>query len=149
MIKPRHYKPGEAALIPVKEKDPFDGWINHIESHAMRLISIDRDGELIAVIGYTAVWDGVADAFALIDREKAAGAGKELAAEVKRCIVGLMEIDALHRVQATSEPHDVKSRVFLRASGYKFESVMQCAAPDGSDLAMFAIVRRKNHEQKD
>jgi RimJ/RimL family protein N-acetyltransferase len=141
MIEARHYRKGEAALIPVTEEDPFAGWSDHVERSAKRLISVDRDGSLVAVMGYIEVWDGVADAFALIDREKAAGAGKELAAEVKRCIMALMRIDNLHRVQATSEPQDAKSRVFLRATGYKFESVMQRAAPDGSDLAMYTIIR--------
>jgi len=141
MINSRHYRRGEAALIPVTEADPFTGWADHVERNAKRLISIDRDGSLVAVMGYIEVWDGVADAFALIDRERAAGAGKELAAEVKRRINDLMRIDNLHRVQATSEPQDAKSRVFLRATGYKFESVMQRAAPDGSDLAMYTIIR--------
>lgn len=143
MITARHYRPGEAALIPVDEPDPCDNWHRQVELYAKRMISFDRDGSLVAVIGYSEIWNGVADAFALINRPLAAGAGAELAAEIKRYILKLMDIDGLHRVQATSEPQDRKSQVFLRATGYKFESVMECAAPCGSDLFMFVIIRGK------
>jgi RimJ/RimL family protein N-acetyltransferase len=142
MITMHSYQPGDAARIPVAEADPFAGWIESFEQGA-GLTSYKLDGQLLAVTGYAPIWDGVADAVALIDRELATGHGKELAKAIRWRIDWLMQQDGLHRIQATSEPHDKASRVFLRAIGYKFESVMECAAPDGSDLLMFVIIGRK------
>ncbi|MGL4315331.1 MAG: hypothetical protein ACRCTL_01755 [Pseudomonas sp.] len=141
MIKARHYRKGDIASINSAEDNPFANWNQHVERNAKRMVSFERSGQLIAVIGYTEVWDGVADAFAVIDREHARGAGKELAAEINRCIIAIMDIDNLHRVQATCHAEDRVAAVFLRAAGYKLESRMIRASANGSDMLMHTIIR--------
>ena len=140
-IEPRPYRHGDAALVPVDEADPFGFWLVEIEAHAKGLTSYWLDDLLVAVSGYQLLWTGVADAFALINRPLVRGHGGELAAVVKARILELMARDALHRVQATSDCADRQSQVFLRATGYRQESRMRCAAPDGTDLFLYAITR--------
>ena len=141
MVERRPYQRGEAAFIPVEEADPFGFWLVEMEAEGRGLTSYLCDGALIAVTGYHLQWRGVAYAFALVNRELAHGIGRELAASVRERIAELMERDHLHRVQATACSTDRAAQVFLRAIGYRKESRMHRAAPDGSDLDLFVIIR--------
>lgn len=147
MITRREYRQGDSELIPVAEKDPHDGWHEWLEGSCSGLLSYELDGKLVAVTGFAVMWDGVAMALALIDRDAVRGNGRELAAVVKDTIQRQMKAYGLHRVQATSEPEDRASRVFLRACGYTFESTMRNGAPDKSDLLVYVILET-DHEQK-
>lgn len=140
-VEQRPYRHGEAAFIPVAETDPFGFWLVEMEADGRGLTSYLADGALIAVTGYHLQWPGVAYAFALVNRELAQGVGGELAASVKARIQELMARDHLHRVQATMHPADRAAAVFLRATGYHREARLHCAAPDGSDLDLYAIIR--------
>ncbi|MNR26981.1 hypothetical protein D3C85_1442290 [compost metagenome] len=111
-----------------------------MEASTYGLTSYERGGELIAVTGYQLMWDGVAWAFALVDRSRAAGAGAELAASVRRILAEQMAQSGVHRVQACCNPDDPPTRVFLRACGFRLESRMKRAAPGGGDLLMMTIV---------
>lgn len=137
----RPYRAGEGALIPVAEADPFGFWLREVEAEAKGMTSYDLDGLLVAVTGYQPLWPGVAYAFALINRDLATGSGGALAMSIKRRIIELMHSDNLHRVQATCDPNDRASAVFLRATGYRFESCMRKASQTGEDLHMYAIIR--------
>jgi len=139
----RAYRPGDAGRVPVAEADPFEGWLEAVERDALGLTSYDLDGQLVAVSYYMPMWDGVAEGAALIDRQRAAGHGRELAKLIRLRIDQLMEQDHLHRVQATSEPHDRASQVFLRAIGYHYESTMRQGAPDRSDLLVYVMLGRQ------
>lgn len=138
-IEVRPYHPGDAALIPVGEVDPFGFWVREIEAIGRGMTSYYLDGLLIAVSFYTPAWRGVADACALVNRDIARGHGKELARAMRSRILELIQSDSLHRVQATSEVADRASQVFLRAIGYRYESIMRRGAPDGSDLYVYAM----------
>jgi len=130
-------------MVPVAEPDPFGFWMAEVESNAKGMTSYEIDGALVAVTYYMPMWDGVAEGVALVNRALAAGAGKELAKAVRQRIDELMTNDRLHRVQATSEPADRASRVFLRAIGYRYESTMRRAAPDQSDLDLYVILESR------
>ena len=143
------YKRGDGALIPVAEADPFGFWLAEMESTGKGLTSYYCDGLLIAITGYQLQWRGVAYAFALINRDLAAGSGRELAAAVRQRIAELMRSDNLHRVQASANANDRAAAVFLRATGYRLESRMIAAAPDGSDLFLYTIIKGRKHEQED
>lgn len=136
----RPYQLGEAALIPVAEADPFGFWLREMEAEGRGLTSYDCEGALIAVTGYHLQWKGVAYAFALVNRELTQGVGRQLVATVRERIRYLMQRDRLHRVQATCDPRDRAARVFLRATGHRFESIMRCASEDGSDLHLYTII---------
>lgn len=138
-IDVRPYRPGDGALIPVDEPDPFGFWLREIEAAGRGMTSYYLGDLLIAVTFYTPVWNGVADACALVNRELAAGHGKALANAVRQRIDQLMHDDHLHRVQATSHVTDRASQVFLRAIGYRYESTMSRGASDGSDLFVYAL----------
>lgn len=139
MIISRPYRAGEAATLNCAEEDPADGWLEEMESmHG--LVSYERDGLLVAVTGYQLMWNGVAWAFAIVDRERAAGCGRELADAVRREIDRLVVEDGLHRVQAGCNPADPATKVFLRAIGFRLESTMRKAAPDGGDTLMMVII---------
>lgn len=139
-ITTQRYRPGDAALIPVDEPDPFGFWLREIEANGQGLTSYYLGDLLIAVTFYMRLWDGVADASALINRQLAAGHGKQLAKAIRERILELMQTDGLHRVQATSEPADRASQVFLRAIGYHYESTMKMAAPDKGDLFLYRML---------
>jgi len=139
-IQVRPYQPGDGALIPVAEADPFGFWLREIESVGRGMTSYYLDGLLVAVTFYTLAWRGVADACALVNRDLAQGSGKELARVIRKRIHELMQAEQLHRVQATSEVEDRASQVFLRAIGYRYESTMKRGAPDGSDLFVYALL---------
>lgn len=127
-------------MIPVAEPDPTPGWLDEMERETRGLTSYERDGQLVAVTGYQPMWNGVAWAFALIDRERAAGEGMDLARAIRRVIDDLVAHDDLHRVQACCNPDDPATKVFLRACGFRLESRMRRAGPDGGDLLMMTIV---------
>ena len=139
-IETRPYRPGDGALIPVAEADPFGFWLREIEDVGRGMTSYYLDGLLIAVSFYTLTWDGVADSCALVNRDLSKGHGGALARAVRRRVNELMHSDHLHRVQATSDVRDRTSQVFLRAIGYRYESTMKRGAPDGSDLFVFALL---------
>lgn len=139
-IEVKPYRQGDGALIPVAEADPFGFWLREIESSGRGMTSYYLEGLLVAVTFYTPVWDGVADACALVNRELAKGCGKALAISMRSRIDELMLSDKLHRVQATSDVNDRTSQVFLRAIGYRYESTMKRGAPDGSDLFVYALL---------
>lgn len=140
VIEARPYRPGDGALIPVAEADPFGFWLREIEAIGRGMTSYYLDGLLLAVSFYTPAWDGVADSCALVNRHLAHGHGKALAAAIRQRVDQLMRSDRLHRVQATSAVTDRDSQVFLRAIGYRYESTMKRGAPDGSDLFVFALI---------
>lgn len=139
-IEARPYQPGDGALIPVNEPDPFGFWLRDIEKAGRGMTSYYLDDLLIAVSFYTLAWNGVADSCALVNRELTQGHGKELAKAVRRRVDELMRSDHLHRVQATSHVTDRASQVFLRAIGYRHESTMKRGAADGSDLFVYAML---------
>lgn len=141
VITIRDYVQGEASTLRVAESDPSAGWLQEMEQDMLGLASYERDGQLIAVTGYQEMWRGVGWAFALVDREKAAGAGRELAGAVRRVIDALAVRDGVHRVQACCNPADPATKVFLRAIGFRQESVMRRASPDGGDLLMMTMVK--------
>ena len=68
-IQVRPYQPGDGALIPVAEADPFGFWLREIESIGRGLTSYYLDDLLVAVTFYTPAWDGVADSCALVNRD--------------------------------------------------------------------------------
>lgn len=138
-IEVRPYRPGDGALIPVDEPDPFGFWLRDIEAAGRGMTSYYIDGLLVAVTFYTPPWGGVADSCALVNRELVAGHGRELATAVRQRINELIASDKLHRVQATSHVKDRASQVFLRAIGYRYESTMKRGAADGSDLFVYAL----------
>jgi hypothetical protein len=139
-IEARPYKPGDGALIPVAEPDPFGFWLREVEQIGRGMTSYYLDGLLIAVSFYTPAWDGVADSCALVNRELSKGHGKALAAAVRHRIDQLMISDNLHRAQANAYVKDRASQVFLRAIGYRYESTMKRGAADGSDLFVYALL---------
>ena len=145
-IEAKPYRRGDAGLIPVAEADPFGFWLTHIEANAKGMTSYYIDGLLVAVTYYIPIWDGVADACALVNRDLAAGHGRGLAKAIRTRIDELIASDNLHRIQCTSEPHDPASRVFLRAIGYRYESTMRQGAPDRSDLLVYVLLRGDPHE---
>lgn len=140
MITTRPYRAGDAALIPVAEQDPSADWMQEMELATHGLASYERDSALIAVTGYQMMWDGVAWAFALVDRERSAGAGRELAAAVRQTLAEQIVRSGVHRVQACCNPADPATKVFLRACGFRLESRMRRASPEGGDLLMMVIV---------
>lgn len=144
----RPYRIGDGALIPVAEADPFGFWLREVEDQAKGLTSYEVDGALVAITGYQLLWNGVAYAFSLVNRDLAAGAGRALADAVKKRIAELMDSDNLHRVQATCDPTDRASAVFLRATGHRLESCMRRASHDGRDLHLYAIIRSDQHGQE-
>lgn len=140
MITTREYVKGEAAMIPVAEPDPSADWMHEMEQTTYGLTTYERDGAMVAVTGYQMMWNGVAWAFALVDRAQSAGAGLELAAAVRRILAEQMAQSGVHRVQACCNPADPVTKVFLRACGFRLESRMRRAGPDGGDLLMMTIV---------
>lgn len=146
IIEVRPYRPGDGALIPVAEADPFGFWLREIEDVGRGMTSYYLDDLLIAVTFYTPAWDGVADAGALVNRRLSRGHGKQLALAIRKRNDELMRRDNLHRVQATSYVTDRASQVFLRAIGYRYESTMKRGAPDGSDLFVYAMIGESDNE---
>lgn len=136
------YQLGDLAAIPCVEDDPMPGWAEAVEQSAGGMASIYRGGKLIAVIGFTLATPGVADSFAVVDREGSRGAGRELAAMTAGQVAAWMRRASLHRAAATCKPSDKASAAFLRAIGYRRECLLEAAAPDGSDLMQFKLIRR-------
>ena len=140
IIQAMPYRPGDAALIPVAEVDPFGFWLREIEEVGRGLTSYYIDDLLVAVSLYTPAWRGVADSCALVNRDLSKGHGKALARSIRQRIDQLMISDNLHRAQATAYVTDRPSQVFLRAIGYRYESTMKRGAADGSDLYVYALL---------
>lgn len=136
----RSYQTGDLAIVPSDEQRPFADWIEYVEASGHGLTTYELDGTPLACIGFTSCWDGVGDAFAVIDRERAAGHGHTLAAMVKARIKQVIQVYGLHRMQSTCAARDRSAGVFLRAVGFRFESVIRQGAPDRTDLLMHAIV---------
>lgn len=142
MIGWRKYQAGDLASIEQREPEPFAGWLAFVEEQGRGMATVVLDGKPIAVIGCTMCWDGVADCFAVVDRQKAAGYGRLLASMARARLNQAMRVLGIHRMQCTAAVTDRAGRVFLRAIGFRQESVMRQGAPDKSDLIVYAILGR-------
>lgn len=147
-VSGRAYRAGDLVQIPSAEQRPFSDWIEYVEQAGHGLTTYELDGHVLASIGFTSCWDGVGDAFAVVNRQMAAGHGRILAAMVKARIKQVMQVYGLHRMQATCEAADHAGRVFLRAVGFRFESVIRQGAPDRTDLLMHAILEEMPDDQQ-
>lgn len=140
MIAWRAYQKGDLASIGLQEPEPFEGWLEFVEEHGRAMATITLDGAPLAVIGCTMCWDGVADCVAVIDRARAKSHGWALARMCKARIHQAMHHLGIHRMQSTAAAHDRAGQVFLRAVGFKRESIMRQGAPDRTDLIIHAII---------
>lgn len=146
MIGWRQYRAGDIALIKHEEPDPVEGWQEAVEASGIGLVTITLSGDPVAVIGGFEVCRGVADCFACVDRRRASGHGRTIAKMARVAIDQSMIQYQLHRVQATAQANDRQALVWLRALGFKVESVMRKAASDGSDMIMTTRLRGEEHE---
>lgn len=148
MITWRKYQAGDIDAVGMQEPEPFDGWADFVEEHGRALATVLLDGQPLAVIGCTMCWDGVADCVAVVDRSRAAGHGKILAEMARARIHQAMPVLGIHRMQCTAAAQDKAGHVFLRAIGFRKESIMRQGAPDKTDLVTYAILGAPGHDQQ-
>lgn len=146
MISWRHYQAGDIAQVQHDEPDPVEGWQESIESAGIGLVTITLEGLPVAVIGGFEVCHGVADCFACVDRKRAHGHGRTIVKMATVVLDRSMIQYGLHRLQATAAVKDRHALVWLRALGFKVESIMRMAAPDASDMIMTVRLRGEGHE---
>lgn len=137
------YRPGDLAAVRNGAFDPFLLLGADAELCVQGLRSIWCDGVLICCMGYVSSMPGVAGAFALVDRVAAKGCGLELVRTMRAQSEKWIAESGAHRIEASARADDRTACAFLRALGYRFESVIEAGAPDGTDLHQFKIIRRK------
>lgn len=141
MISWRRYQAGDLNLIPRSESEPFSGWSDFIEENGRGMATIVLGGDPLVVFGCISCWDGVAEAFATVNREMASGHGKAISRMIRARMDQCMEVLSLHRMQATAGVTDRQGQVFLRAIGFSREGLMREGAPDRTDLITYAYIR--------
>ncbi len=140
MITWRAYQKGDLAIIGLQEPEPFEGWLEHVEEHGRGMATITLGEAPLAVIGCTMCWNGVADCVMVLDRSRAKSHGWTIARMCRARLRQAMQYLGIHRMQATAAAHDRAGQVFLRAVGFKRESIMRQGAPDRTDLIIHAII---------
>ena len=133
------YTKGDLMLVDCDEPDPIEDWPRFAEENAHDLRSIRRDGVLIGCMGYFMCSPTEADAFAVIDRKRCNGVGKQLALAVRERQIRWMEEIGVTRTWADCPSHDRKAQVFLRAIGYRR------VAGEKPDTAFFVLDWRHNN----
>lgn len=139
MLTLRDCIPGDIDSIRTDESSPFDGWASFMENNAGSIKVALLDGQPVAVFGFVEIWPGTADSVAIIDRAGAAGNGMELAIMIRGCADSWMAQHGIHRAQAICDPADKAAPAFLRAIGYRKESVMRKAASNRGDLHLYTL----------
>lgn len=148
MISWRTYQNGDIACIGGRDPDPFAGWLEYVEENVRGAVTVLLDGQPVAVSGCMSVWDGVADCFAVVDRDKAAGHGRLITRLLRARMLQAMAVLGIHRMQSTASVQDRAAQVFLRAIGLRQESIMRQGAPDRTDLIVFAILGAQDHDDQ-
>lgn len=142
MLEVQPYQQGDLARVRNASFDPFALLGEDAELSMIGLRSIVNDGVVVCCVGWASFMPGVIGAFTLVDRVAAAGAGKELVSLLRENLTGWATQCGAHRIEATCVPGDRVAQVFLRAIGFRQESVIEAGAPDGSDLLQFKLIRR-------
>lgn len=134
----RRYQTGDIKRVNHSEPEAFPGWEEATEEVATGLTTIVLGDVPVAVFGCIVQRHGVAEVFSLVDRSLAVGHGKTIVKMLRAALSGGMRQYQIHRMQATVKVTDTAARVFLRAVGFRQESIMRRAASDGTDMAMMA-----------
>ena len=134
------YTKGDLSLVSHRDADPIDNWQETMEAIAT-MYTVFVDGSIVMVTGFATVWNGVAEAFVVVDREH----GKAHALKIVRIARNLMHAHmghgGLHRIHAACVADDVTNNRFMLACGFVLESVARKMSPFGGDMNMYALTR--------
>jgi hypothetical protein len=146
MLEVRPYQQGDFAALRNLAFDPFLLFGENAELIFNGLRTIWYEDYRVCCTGYASFMPGVVGSFAAVDRVAAEGKGRELVSLIKGLIEKWRIECGCHRIEATCQSQDRTAQVFLRAIGYRFESVIEAGAPDGSDLHQYKIIIRGSHD---
>lgn len=96
----------------------------------------EQDGEILICSGVIPIWDGRAQAWALVSP----AAGKHFAA-IHRAVKRFLDIkmpDPFHRVEATVDVYFDPGHRWMRMLGFEPEALLHKYRPDGVDQCLYA-----------
>lgn len=140
-IEVRDYQQGDWLKVMVRTGDQFATELSEgfmLDGTAGTVYDGD---EVIAVGGIASLYDGVGHVWAFIS-DRARGHGPWMVRQVRKMIPIIMKNMNLHRVQCHVRADKPEYLKFARLIGLKPESVMEQAAPDKTDMVMFAILEK-------
>jgi hypothetical protein len=138
----RAYQAGDLAKIPNPSFDYSQVLGLDIEQQLDGIWTVWLGEQRMMVFGYALFMPGVMGVFSVLDRIACLGHGRKIVAILRKYLHDFAEVERCHRVEATCSPTDKAAAVFLRAVGMRQESVLEAAAPDGSDLLQFKLIIR-------
>lgn len=138
----RVYQQGDIHKLPIRSGDLFDCIPESVIMSGMAN-SVFIDGEIAAVGGVIPLYRGVGTLWSYIS-DRMRGHGMELVKFLRREIPKVMDNLGMHRLHVTVQCHLDEYVRFSHLLGFKTESIMEAASPDGRDMYMMAIVRKEN-----
>ena len=104
------------------------------------LAIVNSDGGVLLLAGHEAVLPGVAQAWALYNRNLTYGLGKSLVREVRELVERVMSSNNYRQIRIlASDPQDYR---FNRLVGFEMEGIWKRAGPDMSDIYVMCYERR-------
>jgi len=140
-MKFRALEPGDVKTIMVQEKQGHallyldDDYEKDLLQSAYTVVG-EHDGEIMVIFGVTEMWQGRAQAWALLSRQ----AGKHLKAITVRAR-SLLDAAPFRRIEAQCDFNFPQADRWLKMLGFQFEGVAEKFNPDGSSAKLWARLK--------
>lgn len=120
--------------------DPEDFALERYRLDGLKLAALARDGKPVGIGGLAPKVPGVWIAWVL-GTDRWGECGGEVVWFARRAVRRLLAEGGGHRVEAHAAAEDAKARRYMELVGLKYEGTLRGARSQGSDLAVYAIVK--------
>lgn len=138
-MRVRPYRLGDLEHIVRRPHDDFgpESWENtkqQCDEHPT--YTFEDDGIPVAVIGCELIWTGVFNVWAIVS-DQVRGSGLQLTKTAKELLEGHAKAAKAWRAQTVIKQDIPENIKWIELLGFKRESVMYRAAPEGTNLLMY------------
>jgi RimJ/RimL family protein N-acetyltransferase len=96
------------------------------------------DGRVVGCVGVLPMWEGRAEAWALLARD----VGLRGMREVHNAVLRYLEMCPYRRLEAHCDADFPQARRWLEMLGFEFEGPLRAYKPDGKDCLRFARIKK-------
>ncbi|RKX23509.1 MAG: hypothetical protein DRP45_10415 [Candidatus Zixiibacteriota bacterium] len=137
------YHKGDSCKIRTRSGDLMTHSISETFINSGPAATVFNGDTVVAIGGMVAVRTGVAKAWSFMS-DTARGHGRDIVYIVHTMLPRMMKELGIHRLEATVRADRPEYIKFARMIGMHPESLMDMAAPDGSDMIMFTMLERES-----
>jgi len=139
MLKLRPFQIDDVFRVQLDYEFSHESRRSLIEHPNIDAFTLEDDGEILAVGGAHIMWTGVAEAWVLVS-PSGKKHGRLFARYAKRRFEGMLQENAITRMQATIHVTDESAMRFVEWLGFEKEGLMRKYGVDGDDYIRVARV---------